>query len=193
MRRRWATAGFTVFLLAACGGEDGVPLTAGDGGDGSTNPDGGAKPDGSVNPDGSINPDGSVNPDGGTVSIQCGQALTCLAPSSTCCVDVNNPPQYKCSGGDAGACAQGAVSLSCASAVDCPSSQVCCVDATNQNAPVTSCQTTCGGVDHAVVCNPTGTAQANRCGDAGACGNGNIDTWGLTNLFGTCGNTTGPL
>ena len=26
-----------------------------------------------------------------------------------------------------------------------------------------------------------------------ACGNGNIDTWGLTNRFGTCGNTTGPL
>ena len=106
---------------------------------------------------------------------------------------MNNQPLYKCSGGDAGACAQGAVTLACASNADCPQSQVCCEDATNKNAPSSSCQSTCSGPNHAILCNPNGTAQANRCGDAGACGNGNVDNWGLSKQFGTCGDVPGPL
>ena len=191
-----ACVGF--LTAAACGGDN---ATTGDGGpdgslgDGGNQPDGTANPDGSTNPDGGTNPDGSTNPDGGTgdgggsTSVKCGTS-TCALPGPCCITGANTATCVS----DGGACQPGGndVSLKCASAADCPSSQVCCLDAT-LTTPAAVCAATCTGQDHAMLCDPSGTAQANACGDAGACGNGNIDTWGLTSAYGTCGDVTGPL
>lgn len=193
-------------LVAACGGDSattGIPIP-----DGGNNPDGNNgldgsnnKPDGS-NPDGGNNLDGSNNLDGNNAgdgnnslisTLACGNQ-TCALPSETCCIDIApNPNVFKCTGGDAGgACGAGLVELQCKSAADCAGSNVCCLDATVDPAKAT-CQASCGGVDHVMLCDPNGSAQANRCGDAGACGNQNIDTWGLTPQFGTCGDPMGPF
>ena len=126
---------------------------------------------------------------GGASSIACGNS-TCALPAQSCCYNPNNN-KFSCTG-DGGTCATGDVAIRCASAVDCSSGQVCCLNASVDPATAT-CAATCTGQDHALLCDPNGTAQANACGDAGACGNGNIDTWGLSTKYGTCGDSSGPF
>jgi hypothetical protein len=181
--------------LIACG-DDTVVTDSGT--DGSVQPDSG-NPDVTVNDTGSdstvsdaptdVASDVVTGDGGGATSIACGNA-SCTLPSQACCYNPNNN-KFACSG-DGGTCPTGDVALQCASAVDCTGGQVCCLNASVDPA-VAKCAATCTGQDHALLCNPTGTPQANACGDAGACGNGNIDTWGLTNKFGTCGDQTGPF
>ncbi len=188
-----------VLAVAACGGDnsttgDGGPDgSLGDGGnprDATTTPDGSTSPDGGTNPDGSTTPDGSTGDGGGgATSVMCGNS-SCALPGPCCIVNGTTPACIS----DGGSCQQGDVALQCASNADCPSTQVCCLDATNQNTPAAVCSTTCTGQDHAVICDPNGTAQANRCGDAGACTTNNNGTWGLPNNgYGVCGNSQGPF
>jgi hypothetical protein len=198
------TVGFA--LVMACGGDTATPtiplVDGGNTADSASNVDGGNQPDSSVNPDASVNPDGSTNLDGSTgtdgsssviTTLACGKQ-TCALPSESCCVDITgNNPVLTCTGGDAGgSCGQGLVELQCKSSADCSGNNVCCLDATVDPANAT-CSPACGGTDMAILCDPKGSVQSNKCGDAGTCGNKNIDTWGLTNQYGTCGDTSGPL
>ena len=132
---------------------------------------------------------------GGDVVAEGGGGLSCGTSSCSsgqaCCVDPNNAGTYTCTG-DAGTCPAGDALLNCKSAADCSSSQVCCIDA-NVDPAVASCTTTCTGNNRAELCDPNGTTTSNRCGDAGACGNNNIDTWQLTTTYGTCGDKNGPF
>ncbi len=202
MRSIMACLTVAVGLVAACGGDTattGIPTPdSGNGNDGSNNLDGGGNKDGTVS-DANNNPDGFVDPDSGNAgdsglissSISCGKQ-TCALPSQSCCVDLGPPLIFVCAGGDAGACGQGLVDLQCASAVDCAGNNVCCLDANIDPAKAT-CQATCSGKDKALLCDPKANDMKNKCGDAGACGNANIDTWGLTKTYGTCGDPMGPL
>ncbi len=204
MKLRLLALGFAgSVIFAACGGDSstngdaGPDGSVGDGSnqtDGTTNPDAnptdGSSTDGTTG-DGSATDgatDGSTT-DGGASSVKCGNS-SCALPGP-CCIFNGTTPQCI---SDGGSCQQGDVALQCASNADCPSAQVCCLDATNQNTPAAVCSTTCTGQDHAVICDPNGTAQSNRCGDAGACTTNNNGTWGLPNNgYGVCGNGQGPF
>lgn len=171
-----------VAFLAACGG---TTSTDGDGGtDGSSND--AAAGDGSKT---DATSGDAATSDGSAGSLTCG-TTTCPG-SQGCCVDPNNAGTYTCTN-DAGTCPAGDALLACNSNAQCPSSQVCCLDGTVDPA-VAACSSTCTGTDHAVLCDPTASSTTNRCGDAGTCGNTNIDTWQLTDSYGTCGDVTGPF
>ncbi len=144
-----------------------------------------------VTPDGAADSAADASSDaGGATTLVCGNQ-SCSLPSESCCVNLTGPT-LTCTGGDGSTCAQGNVALKCAKALDCPNNDVCCLDATVDPA-LGACSATCTGADHITLCDPNGSAQANKCGDAGACGNANIATWGLTKAYGTCGDPMGPL
>lgn len=199
LKRAFVVGVVGAFLLA-CGGTDVTPGGKDGGPDGTVGTDGGGTvPDGSTNTDSGAGGDGAMNPDGNTITdggadgsmnggVPCGM-MTC-AQNEKCCVDINGmAPVYTCT---SMTCMAGQVELSCNSNKDCPMNQVCCLNAA-PDPYVVSCQSSCKGANHAILCDPMGTAMNNSCGDAGACGNMNIDTWGLSTNYGTCGDTNGPF
>ena len=196
MRKRLLSLGVVTLIIVACGGDDSNQTDGGSdsSNDSTTNDSGGSDTGGNDtggnDSGGSDAPSDATQGDGGTASLKCGNA-TCTSAQS-CCVDPGGPT-YTCEG-DAGACGQGNALLHCNSNADCSSSTVCCIDASQgKDPPIASCSATCTGNGHAVLCDPNGTTTSNRCGDASACGNGNIDTWQLTNAYGTCGDRNGPF
>jgi hypothetical protein len=201
MRKRLLSLGVVTVIIVACGGDDSNQTDGGsDSSSGndvttkdSSGGDSGGNDSGSSDTGSDSSPSDSasdvISSDGGG-GLKCGNA-TC-ASSQPCCIDPGGPT-YTCEA-DAGACGAGDALLHCNSNADCSSSTVCCLDASGgKDPPVAACAATCGGNGHAVLCDPNGTAQSNRCGDASACGNTNIDTWQLTTNYGTCGDRTGPF
>jgi hypothetical protein len=184
MRKEMVSVVVAVALIMACGGDSGTT----DGGtDGSVTGDSGK--DGTTQSD--ANPgndasgsDGAGNDGNGGSSIACGTG-SCALPAESCCVDPGPPIVYACTG-EAGPCAQGTASIKCGSAADCTGGQVCCIDG-NVDPMVAACAATCTGAMKAMLCDPTATDAVNKCGDAGACGNTNINNWNLTTKYGTCG------
>ena len=184
------------FTLMACGGDDNNNADGGPDGsvtDAPSNNDVVTPTDsgGDVHPGSDASNDAS-NDGGGMNTTTCG-TTSCPLPAESCCVTPGGTPSYACTGGDAGTCQQGDVQMQCMSNNDCPSSKVCCLDATNDPASA-ACATTCNGQNQAVLCDPKLTAAQNRCGDAGACGTTNDNTWNLSSkVSGTCGDQQGPF